>query len=248
MTDPATFPIIETVGLAGILVRFGSAMSEPANRAAIAFRAAVDDAAWPEVSETTISLVSAFVLVDLVEHDANLIIDRLRAMLDEQDWFAAPLPQGRTLWHVPTVYGTDLAPQLEEAASLAGLDPDAAIAQLSSARVRVLTIGFAPGQPYMGELPEIWNIPRQTGLTPQVPGGALVIAIQQLIIFTNPAPTGWRHIGQTAFENFRPDHDPPFALSIGDELTFPAIDRAEYDRIKASGGAINGGAEKELLA
>lgn len=247
MTETTTFPVIETVGLAGILVRFGSTMSEPANRAAIAFRAAVDEADWPEVSETTISLVSTFVLVDLVQYDATLIMDRLHSILGGKDWFAADLPTGRTLWHVPTVYGTDLAPQLEEAAALVGLDPDAAIAQLSSARVRVLTIGFAPGQPYMGELPELWNIPRQTGLTPRVPGGALVIAIRQLIVFTNPAPTGWRHIGQTAFETFQPDKTPPFALSVGDEVTFPAIDRATYDRIKAQGSASNGGAERECL-
>lgn len=247
MTQAQTFPNVETVGLAGILVRFGASMSEPANRAAIAFRAAVDASDWAEISETTISLVSTFILVDLVTHDADTVMTRVQDLLQTQDWFAAPLPAGRTLWHVPTVYGTELAPQLEEAAALAGLDPDAAIAQLSSARVRVLTIGFAPGQPYMGELPDTWNIPRQTGLTPKVPGGALVIAIRQLIVFSAPAPTGWRHIGQTAFELFRPNHEPPFSLSIGDELTFPAIDRAAYDRIKGAGGHLNGGAERESI-
>ncbi len=242
------FPIIETVGLSGILVRFGAAMSEPANRAAIAFRAAVEAERWPEVTETTISLVSTFVLVDLVAFDAEPIIARMHDLLDGQDWFAAPLPPSRTLWHIPTVYGTDLAPQLEEAAALAGVEPDEAIRQLSSARVRVLTIGFAPGQPYTGELPEHWNIPRQQGLTPRVPPGSLVVAIRQLIIFTDSAPTGWRHIGQTAFETFRPDKDPPFSLSIGDEICFPAIERAEYERIKSKGGASNGGAEREAIA
>lgn len=242
-----TEPLIRTVGLSGILVTFAEAMNEPANRAALAFRAAVEDAAWPEVRETSTSLVSTFLDVDLSAISVDAITDRLRALLSTQDWTQAPLPAGRTLWHVPTVYGTDLAPQLEEAAQVAGVDPDAAIAEISTSRVRVLTIGFAPGQPYMGELSETWDIPRQEGLTSSVPAGALIIAIRQLITFTNASPTGWRHIGQTAFENFRPGTDTPFALSPGDELIFPAITRAELDDIRAKDSSGNGGASREVL-
>ncbi|WP_299502527.1 carboxyltransferase domain-containing protein [uncultured Roseobacter sp.] len=243
MTDG---PTIKTVGLSGLLVSFGTAMSEPANRAALAFRAALEAENWPEVSETMMSLVSVFVAVDLVSIPAAQVEERLLDLLGTQDWTAAPLPGGRTRWHVPTVYGTDLAPQLEEAAEVAGLDPDTAIRQLSSARVRVLTLGFAPGQPYLGELDEVWNIPRQQNLTKSVPSGALVVAIRQLIIFTAPTPTGWRHVGQTAFRNFVLDAAEPFALSPGDELTFPAIDRGAFDKIGADDRY--GGADRESLA
>ncbi|MEP2628260.1 MAG: carboxyltransferase domain-containing protein [Rhizobiaceae bacterium] len=239
-------PTIRRVGLTGLLVSFGDKMSDPANRAALAFRAAVDAQAWPEVTETMMTLVSVYVGVDLVAVPADTIQDRLRDLLTHADWGNAALPGGRTLWHVPTVYGTDLAPQLEEAAAVAGLDPDEAIAQLSTARVRVLTLGFAPGQPYMGELPEVWNIPRQQGLTKSVPSGALVAAIRQLIVFTGPAPTGWRHVGQTAFRNFNQHAAAPFALSPGDELVFPAIDRAEFDKLTAT--QTFGVADREAIA
>ncbi|MFK7836823.1 MAG: allophanate hydrolase subunit 1 [Sulfitobacter sp.] len=244
MTD---WPQIRTVGLSGMLVTFAAAMSEPANRAALAFRASVEAQAWPEVAETSTSLVSTFLEVDLSATPPDAMKERLQELLKSRDWFAAPLPAGRTLWHVPTLYGTELAPQLEEAAEVAGVDPDAAIKEISSSRVRVLTIGFAPGQPYMGELSETWNIPRQQGLTKSVPPGSLVIAIRQLIIFTNAAPTGWRHIGQTAFKTFRPNAAQPFTLSPGDELTFPAINRAEYDRILAEDSSGLGGADQEAL-
>ena len=174
MTDP----LIRTVGLSGILVTFADAMNEPANRAALAFRAAVEAAAWPEVRETSTSLVSTFLDVDLAATPIEAITERIKALLSSQDWPKAPLPAGRPLWPLPTVKGTALAPQLEEAAQVAGVDPDAAIKELSTSRVRVLTIGFAPGQPYLGELSETWNIPRQEGLTKSVPPGALVIAIR----------------------------------------------------------------------
>lgn len=241
------WPRIRTVGLSGVLVTFAGEMSEPANRAALAFRAAVDAEDWPEVSETSTSLVSTFLEVDLAATSSAAIEERLEDLLGSRDWYAAALPSGRTLWHVPTLYGTDLAPQLEEAAEVAGVDPDDAIAEISTARVRVLTIGFAPGQPYMGELSQTWNIPRQQGLTKSVPSGALVIAIRQLIVFTNAAPTGWRHIGQTGFRTFRPDADMPFTLSPGDELTFPAISRRDYDAILAKDTSGLGGAMREVL-
>ncbi len=244
MTD---FPRIRTVGLSGVLVTFADAMNGPANRAALAFRAAVDAEDWPEVQETSMSLVSVYVVADLVTTDATVLVDRLSALVARQDWYAAALPEGRTLWHVPTVYGTDLAPQLEEAAAVAGLDPDEAIRQLSTTRVRVLTIGFAPGQPYLGELDEVWNIPRQQGLTKSVPSGALVVAIRQLVVFTNATPTGWRHVGQTAFRTFRQNTDQPFALTPGDELLFPQVDRHALQEIISRDSSGNGGAEREAI-
>lgn len=242
------WPKLRTVGVSGVLVTFAAQMSEPANRAALAFRAAVDQAAWPEVRETATSLVSTYLEVDFGQTRLEAMMEKVRGLLSGTDWFAAPLPEGRTLWHVPTVYGTDLAPQLEEAAEVAGVDPDGAIAEISASRVRVLTLGFAPGQPYTGELSERWNIPRQKGLTPAVPAQSLVIAIRQLIIFTKQAPTGWRHIGQTAFHTFRPDHERPFTLAPGDELVFPSISRAAFEKLRARDDSGLGGAEREVLA
>lgn len=238
------WPQIRSVGLSGLLITFAAQMSEPANRAALAFRAAIDQQGWSGVTETSTSLVSTFVQFDLSQGALTTLTERLQELLGQRNWYDAPLPSGRTLWHVPTVYGTDLAPQLEDAATAAGVDPDTAIKQLSQSRVRVLTIGFAPGQPYMGELAEHWNIPRQQGLTKSVPAGALVVAIRQLIVFTNASPTGWRHIGQTAFRTFQPESDNAFPLSPGDELCFPAIGLDAYQKLRDSG---HSGAEKEAL-
>jgi inhibitor of KinA len=238
---------IRTVGLSGLLVQFAERMSEPANRAAIAFRAAIEGQHWPEVRETSTSLVSTFISVDLVTTAPEAIIEKLHTLLATQDWHNAPLPAGRTLWEIPTLYGTDAAPQLEEAAEAAGVCPQTAIAELSSARVRVLTIGFAPGQPYTGELPPHWDIPRQQALSKSVPAGALVVAIRQLIVFTNDTPTGWRHVGQTAFRTFRPDATTPIALTPGDEMCFPSVSEAEYARIVQSDTSGNGGAQTQVM-
>lgn len=252
MTEPSdpstTWPQIKTVGLAGIIVTFAGALSEPANRAAIAFRAAVFALGWPEVEECNSTLVSTFLRIDLSSHRPEPIIERLQNLADSRDWFSAPLPSGRTLWRVPTLFGTDRAPQLAEAADLAGRTLDDAITDLSTTSVRVLTIGFAPGQPYLGTLPDHWNIPRQTNITPNVPAGSLVTAVSQFCLFPYATPTGWRHVGATGFLSFRPNSAQPFPLSPGDEMIFDPVSEAEFLRIESVDHSGNGGAQTEVLA
>ena len=106
-------------------------------------------------------------------------------------------------------------------------------------------LGFAPGQPYLGELPPAWDIPRQTGLTPKVPVGALTVAIRQLVLFAVSTPTGWRHIGQTGFRAFRPESDTPFVLNPGDEVIFEPVSRDDHERLSGTGP--DGGAKSEPL-
>ncbi|MGH1353555.1 MAG: 5-oxoprolinase subunit B family protein [Thalassovita sp.] len=238
------WPAIHAVGFGGLLVRFGEKLSEPANRAALAFRAALDRVTPEGVEESSTSLVSCFVRFDPLAVDLDRLMARLQALLDERDWYAAPLPEGRKFWRIPTVYGTDLAPQLAEAASVAGLTEAAAIQSLSTSRVRVQTIGFAPGMPYLGALPDAWDIPRLTDLTPNVPAGGLAVAIRQLVLFPVATQTGWRQVGQTAMQLFRPDSDAPFVLRPGDEVLFPAVSRETYERMRT---APDGGATFEVL-
>jgi len=224
--------VIRTAGVDAMLVSFSDRLSERANRAALAFRAAVDAENWDGVEEVSSSLVSVCVRFDPL-YIAHVVMQaRLQNLLDCQNWYEVGLPDGRRFWRIPTVYGTDLAPQLEEAAQVAGLSMEEAISSLSSARVRVQTIGFAPGQPYLGELPEDWDIARQTALTERVPTGALVVAIRQLVLFSASTPTGWRHVGQTAIKLFQPEAANPFVLCPGDEVQFPAIDPAQLAALR----------------
>jgi inhibitor of KinA len=234
-------PEVLAQGLDGFVVRFGARVTEPANRAALAFRAAVDREGWPGVEETAPALVSVFLRFDPRATPHTEIEARLHALLRSRDWTAADLGGRRRLWRIPTVYGGADGPQLAEAAGLAGLDPEAAARDLASTRLRVLAIGFAPGQPYLGELPERWALPRQTGLTPEVPEGAVTVAVRQAVLFANPSPTGWRWVGRTAFRCFRPETGAPFPLRPGDEVLFEAATPEALARIRA-GDPAGGGA------
>lgn len=243
--DATGWPRIRTVGVDALLVSFGDQLTEPANRAALALRAAIEAEGWDGVEECSTSLVSAYVRFDPLWINHSDLQNHLRRLLDSRDWYQADLPQGRQLWRIPTVYGTGLAPQLSEAAQAAGLPEAEAIASISGTRVRVQTIGFAPGQPYLGALDEAWNIPRQKTLTERVPEGALTVAIRQLVLFSVSTPTGWRHIGQTAFRLFRPEADTPFVLRPGDEVEFQPTTPEKLAAMRQDGP--DGGAMSEKI-
>lgn len=238
------FPRIQTAGVDGFLVSFGENLTEPANRAALAFRAALELAGWDGVEETSSSLVSCFLRFDPLHLAHADLQAKLERLLATQDWYHAAPPTGRRLWRVPTVFGTELAPQLSAAAAAAGMSAPEAIASLSNARVRVQTVGFAPGQPYLGELPKAWDIPRLSKLTERVPEGALAVAIRQMVLFSVAAPTGWMHVGQTALRLFRPEAQDPFLLRPGDEVQFTPTDATQLHAMRAD---LNGGATCEVI-
>ncbi|MGR3823282.1 MAG: 5-oxoprolinase subunit B family protein [Salipiger marinus] len=240
-----TSPLLRTVGIDGLLVSFGDRLDEAANRAALAFRAALEAEDWEGVTELSSSLVSTYLRFDPLALSHAELEARLRPLMASRNWREAPLPQGRRLHRIPTAYGGQLGPQLAEAAGLADMTEAQAVEALSSARVRVTALGFAPGQPYLGELPPVWNIPRQQALTPKVPKGALVLAIRQFVIFSVTAPTGWRHVGQTAAPLFRMGHARPFLLAPGDEVEFPALSETEFDRLATDP---DGGVTSEVLS
>ena len=95
-------------------------------------------------------------------------------------------------------------------------------------------------------LPDHWDIPRQSALTESLPRGALITAVRQLIIWAADAPTGWRHIGQTAFRVYLHDNADPLAYQPGDAVQFQAVSDSDFAAIKANRDT-TGGAQCEVL-
>lgn len=227
-------PRILPHGVDGLVVRFADRLSDDANRAAIGLRTALADDPPLGMVEAASALASVFVRFDPGATGFDALASDLRHRVEVG--FPDGSSAGGRLWTIPAVFGGAKAPGLEAAALAAGLTPEEAIRDLTSTTVRVLAIGFAPGQPYLGELPPAWDIPRLPDLI-DVPEGALVLAIRQFVLFANPSPTGWGHVAQTAFRPFRPEEAEPFAFQPGDEVRFRAVSEDELDGFGADGGA-----------
>ena len=241
MAFDLTSPEILPLGIDGILVRFARSLSEAANAEALSFSDQIRAADIPGITEVATSLVSVRVAFDPAQTNRVSVTRMLEPLLSKR---RTPDNKPKRLWHIPAAFGPDHAPQLAEAASLAGVTPERAVADIEASTIRVIAIGFAPGQPYLGMLPAHWDIPRQMELTESLPQGALITAVRQLIIWAADAPTGWRHIGQTAFRVYLPETSAPFAFAPGDAVRFHAVSDSEFADIKQD-KLTNGGARCE---
>lgn len=132
---------------------------------------------------------------------------------------AAPLPEARTV-EIPVDYGGESGPDLDAVAMLTGHTPDEVVALHSSAEYLVYFLGFSPGFPYLGGLPESIAAPRLETPRRRVPAGSVAIGGRQTGVYPVASPGGWRIIGRTPLRLFDPHADPPVLLQMGDYVRF----------------------------
>ncbi|MDV7269857.1 carboxyltransferase domain-containing protein [Thioclava sp. A2] len=239
VTPPQIFPL----SLDGVLVRFGQAFTEAANARALALHGALLASPPKGFVESAPALAALHVRFDRTATTRADFEAALRARLD-QSADAAPRAPSR-IWHIPAAFGGEDGPQLDDVAARAGLSAERLVTQFCETDLSVLALGFAPGLPYLGTLPENWQMPRLTELTREVPRGAITTAIRQIVLFSAPSPTGWRWFGRTAFRPFDLQADQPIALRPGDALRFHAVCDTDLTALE---GAPLGGARLEVGA
>lgn len=213
-------PRLHAAGEAGILVEFGSRYAPEVNAAVLAFDAALAAEAPAGLRETVPSFRSLLVLFDPLALRFEALEEQLQALLQSRDWYHAPAPGGGNHWELPVAFGGADGPDLGEVAELTGMRADQLIEDLASQRLTVAMLGFAPGLAYLGQLPERWDFPRRSAINPQVPAGAVLVAVRQVVLPSTGIPTGWRQIGRTPFRSFDPFSRRPFLLAPGDSLRF----------------------------
>jgi inhibitor of KinA len=156
----------------------------------------------------------------------HLELERLlRGYLDRLD--SSTLGKGR-LRQIPTCYGGDFGPDLDEVAGLHGLTPAQAIELHASVTYTVFFLGFVPGFAYLGTLPEALVTPRLANPRRHAPAGSVGIAENQTGVYPFTTPGGWRLIGRTPVAMFRPDRPDMSLLAIGDRVRFVPISATRF--------------------
>jgi KipI family sensor histidine kinase inhibitor len=135
---------------------------------------------------------------------------------------SAPVPAARTV-EVPVRYGGPDGPDLEEVARLHGMTPGDVVRIHATAQYLVYFLGFSPGFPYLGGLPQELATPRLGTPRRLVPAGSVGIGGDHTGVYPVASPGGWRIIGRTPLEIFRADRDPLTLLQMGDYVRFVAI-------------------------
>lgn len=129
---------------------------------------------------------------------------------------------------IPVCYGGELGPDLDHVATYNHLTPEEVIDYHSSGDYTVYMIGFAPGFPYIGGMPEKLATPRKKTPRLKIPVGSVGIAGIQTGVYSIETPGGWQLIGRTPKKLFRPWEDVPSVLKAGDKIIFKPISLKEF--------------------
>ena len=124
---------------------------------------------------------------------------------------------------IPVCYGGTHGPDLSDVAKRLQLTENEVIDLHTTAEYTVLMVGFLPGFPYLGPLPEALHLPRRDTPRLRVPPGSVAIAGGQTGIYPQASPGGWHLIGHTDFRLFDPSERPPARLQPGQRVRFVAV-------------------------
>lgn len=168
--------------------------------------------------------------VILRQSGTGRIADRLAEWIgDTLDQAPAALLFPSRLIDVPVCYDPLLAPDLPIVADRLGLSTHDVITIHTSVDYHVYMLGFMPGFPYLGILPDALFMPRKASPAPTA-AGSVAIAGRQTGIYPIESPGGWHVIGRTPLILFDPSADPPATLRPGDTVRFISISRDAFDR------------------
>ena len=142
--------------------------------------------------------------------------ERLQLWWEECDTLE---PESREV-SVPVVYGGEYGPDLGEIARHSGLSEKQVVELHSSVEYVVWFLGFQPGFPYFGGLPEQLAMPRRAEPRLLVPAGSVGIGGAQTGIYPLATPGGWQLLGRTPLALFDPKRKEPVLLRSGDRVRF----------------------------
>ena len=219
-------PVIRYLGDRGLLVELGSGIDPAVNRRVQQLQQRLAHENIGGVVETVPAYRSLLVVYDPLQAAPEVLKRRIAGLCR---FDAAAPPEKRDIFEIPVVYGGEEGPDLDAVAAYHGLAREDVI-RLHSGRVyRVYMIGFTPGYPYMGELPEALNTPRRDTPRTHIPKGSVAIAQRQTGIYPVVSPGGWQIIGRTKVVLFDARRETPSLLSMGDQVRFIPVSAEEAE-------------------
>jgi KipI family sensor histidine kinase inhibitor len=214
-----------------MLVVFGDEISRDLNRRVIQLFHDLQKGADPRIRNLHPAYASLLVDFDPLLLPPAELRARILEVARPNDQTSADAE--RSAIEIPVCYGGELGPDLPDVAQRTGLSPEEVIARHSAAEYTVYFIGFSPGFPYMGGLPESLATPRLKTPRTSVPAGSVGIGGSQTGLYPMQWSGGWRLIGRTPMRMFDPEANPPSRLQPGDLVNFKPITRENFDAMIA---------------
>lgn len=213
------------MGDRGFLLELGDEISLEVNKKVRRMALAIQAESIEGIIEAVPTYRSLLILYNPLLTSINKLTGKLEKI--EENLRQIPLPEPK-LNRIPAVYGGAYGPDLEEVAKHHQISPQEVIRLHCSKPYLIYMVGFMPGYPYMGELPEALVMPRLKTPRLSVPAGSVAIAQKQTGIYSVESPGGWQIIGRTPVKLFDPGKEPPVLLQMGDYVQFFPIGEKEF--------------------
>ena len=218
-------------GEQGLVVDFGDEISVQINRMVQRLAEDLADLKLEGVLEIIPTYRSVMIYFDPLVITRLQFTECIQTLLDQLKTEETGQLPGRVL-HVPVCYGGVFGPDIDFVARRTGLTVEEVINVHTSKAYFIYMLGFTPGFPYVGGMPEQLIVPRLAKLRVKIPEGSVGISGRQTGFYTVESPGGWRIIGRTPIKAFNPEQAHPFLFAAGDYLQFKAISVDEFFAIR----------------
>lgn len=174
------------------------------------------------------SYASVMIVFNALKTDLYQVTHKVKHCLQ---YLSADSGQSGKLVELPVYYSEQSGPDLRLIAETKQLSVAEVISRHQAQLYRVYAIGFAPGFAYLGEVDPVLQMPRLATPRGKVPRGAVAIADRQTAVYPAQSPGGWNLIGLCPTRMFNPQASPAMPVSVGDQVRFVGIDKAEFIRL-----------------
>jgi len=171
---------------------------------------------------------SILVLYDPAMTTPVVLQETLTAMEERLSDIEIPPPK---IVEISVCYCEEFGPDIDYVAESHDLTVAEVIRIHSEPEYLIYMVGFTPGFPFLGGLPEKLHTPRLETPRTSVPAGSVGIANNQTGIYPITSPGGWQLIGRTPLRLFAPERKNPFLYQAGDRIRFKPISSEEYTRL-----------------
>jgi inhibitor of KinA len=216
------------VGDTAVSVQFEPEISQEVNRQVTDLASRLAEQNIKGIVEFVPTYAALMIYYDPLQISYQAIVEILHSLEQTE---ACRQETQRTVFF-PALYGGEHGPDLEDVARYHQLTSEEVIYLHSSAEYRVYMLGFSPGFPYLGGLPQQICTPRLETPRRSIPAGSIGIAGAQTGVYSISSPGGWRIIAHTPVPLFQlSDEEQPFLLRAGDTVKFLPVSLADYQEI-----------------
>jgi inhibitor of KinA len=227
------YPLSES----SITIEFGSAISFEINQKVIAFRKLLLSNPFDGLIEVVAAYSTLTVFYDPVRVSGFSSplspAKKVEEILFELSTRSKEIDQQEDseVISIPVCYDKEFALDLQWLADFHKVSEKDIIKHHIRSEYAVFMIGFMPGFPYMGILPETLESPRKQTPRTLVPAGSVGIAGRQTGIYPFDSPGGWQIVGRTPLKLFSTDAKKHSLLQAGDRVQFLPISKDEFKQL-----------------